>query len=564
MYVEPVENQIRRYFWGGIIMLLMVLICGWAIDAYGQCVQKPDGSWDCNKPQNQLNVGGWSADWECKDGLCFPPGSNQRNATALKDWRTVRTQFPVDTKRPSRTPRNRLPAKISQKVRLATCKIIAERPGVREGQQTIERNIGSGILILRGVKHGLVLTVGHLFREKPQRVVVEFLNGEKFEATRIQTNMNGPDLGVVQIPRPNTEPVDVDLTGFAAVGDPIVLCGYPKGGEFRAFGGILRQYMQTNRTDGTFTDYNQMEVDSDAPGGLSGGPMINAEGEVTGIIWGDGAGDNSGNAYGTYSVRLCQFLTSDIQLPWTERIAPWNAKTQQAKIQSAAIVKAAEVAANASVASAQVRASQPAQRLPMIQAAPPVTQAGMDMVARQMAQDALNQVGSLSARVDAAHDEATGALVATKDVAEKADGVAAGLTALEGGMFGKIRTHVIGLVKSWIPGGLLGGGIIGIGLFFLIRKFVAMQLAALIDKITDKTPWGWDDKFIDPLVWKAASVVSGKPVPKYANDPGMDPYGRPIPDYQPQAAAVVTPPPPTAKEAELQAQIDVLKAKGQP
>ncbi len=59
MYVKPVENHIRRYFWSGVIMLLLVLICGWAIDAYGQRGGGDSQSWQ-DSPESRRELAEFS------------------------------------------------------------------------------------------------------------------------------------------------------------------------------------------------------------------------------------------------------------------------------------------------------------------------------------------------------------------------------------------------------------------------------------------------------------------------------------------------------------------------
>ena len=60
------------------------------------------------------------------------------------------------------------------------------------------------------------------------------------------------------------------------------------------------------------------------------------------------------------------------------------------------------------------------------------------------------------------------------------------------------------------------------------------------------------------MVYRAASLASGKPIPEYANKPGMDPYGKPY--STPQQP---DPPPtqPAPNIAELVAKVAALEVK---
>ena len=475
---------------------------------------------------------------QCENGLCLPPG--------IEKWEGA-TEF----RGVIRGGRNG--SAVATKAHPAVCRIYAEREIMMRGRRAKEACVGTGVLIWRGPSRGVVLTVEHLFRQRSSRVIVIFPNGEKHDAETVQTD-DVPDLGALTIPRPNVEPMRISEDPPANAGDWVTLCGYEgETGSYRTIQGVVTGYASHKTPSGATTPHYDLTVTGEALDGQSGGPIINSKGELVAIIW----GTDGRKSYGTYAGKIEAFLTSDtFKAPWssTNRGLPWNARTEQEKIR------------------ADAGAYTPAQRQPMVPVAPASGVAGYDGEARRMAQDALNQVGSLSARVDAAHKEATGAIAATKSVAEKADEATAGLAVLEKGLaeriFSGVKAYTFGLLKSWgLPGGIVMTGVIAIGFFFVRKKL--NRVAQIIDWITDKIPGQWDDKLIDPLVYKAASLVSGKPIPDYAHDPGFDAFGRPIPGYQapvpvqpvaPPAAVVVPPPQPTAKEAELLAQIEVLKA----
>lgn len=511
-------------------MLLLVLICGWAIDAYGQRSDEIIGRWS-----GQRNSDGTAINVLCPTGRC--PVSGTCPPQAKQGWQfPVKIQSPLKINRQDRHP--------------AICRVHVDRGNGWE----VMRESGTGTLIWRGPNKAVVLTVQHIFRKRGGRTWVEFPNGERYNAESVYSEEN-PDLGAVIIPRPDIEPIKISQDDPAVPGDVVILHGYSgQKGLYNKMPSRVVGYTTHQLPDGSFSKRNDLVITGVADDGNSGGPILNSKGELIAVVWGGGGRDPT--SLGTYTGGIGVFLTSQkFKPPWgTDKLTPWNARTEQEKIR------------------ADAGAYAPAQRQPMVPVAPAVTAAGMDMVARQMAQDALSQVGSLSARVDAAHKEATGAIAATKSVAEKADEATAGLAVLEKGLaeriFSGVKAYTFGLLKSWgLPGGIVMTGVIAIGFFFVRKKL--NRVAQIIDWITDKIPGQWDDKLIDPLVYKAASLVSGKPIPDYAHDPGFDAFGRPIPGYQapvpvqpvaPPAAAVVPPPQPTAKEVALQTQVDVLTA----
>ncbi len=473
---------------------------------------------------------------KCVNGIC-PPQQPQ-------GWQAPRLRAPRQSQP---VVRQRQPV-ILQRAHPAVCQIFADRSIVMRGRRAVETCIGTGVLVWRGTKQATVLTVHHLFRQKATKVRVVFPNGEKYEAEQVYSEEN-PDLGVLTIPRPNIEPMVISEDSPPKRGDIITLCGFAgKTGRYIEVSGPVEGYGQHKTSSGK-TPHQDLIIKVGAKEGNSGGPMLNSKGELVAITW----GTDDRFSHGTYAGRIGVFLTSDRFIPpWgsTDRITPWNARTEQEKIRAAA----------------RPRTSSPAQVVPIV----PMVGNSVDAVARGMAQDALNQSAkALDGVADLSKDVAQAHGVTT----DKADETAEGLADLKGGLLGSIKGVMFGWLKSWGLSGLLGGGILGVVGFFILRKFLAMKLAEGFDKLTDMIPGTLDDKFLDPLVWKAASIVSGKPIPSHANTPGMDPWGNPYPGYQPplrptSATSVVPPvqvvvppaPGPSAREVELQAQVDALKA----
>lgn len=488
---------------GVFVLAGVLLIAGIAFGADCEnCKQRADGSWDCKRPTPESVVDG---------------------------WRAVREKAPI-----------------FQKAHPAVCRIFVDRPIIKAGRRAIETTVGSGVLVWRGTKQATVLTVHHLFRDRGTTIRIVFPNGEKYEAQQVQSESDC-DLGALTIPRPGVEPMVISEDAPPEPGDHVYLCGFDgKTGSYRQTPGTVKGYAAHEIPGGTSPRHDLVVV-GQAVEGNSGGPIIDSKGELVAIIWGTDGRDS----HGTYAAQIGAFFTSDKFIaPW--RVTPWNAKTDQERIRAAAGAYAPPMA-------------------PVAPLAPPGSGiAGYDGEARRMAQEALNQsnraitlVTDLSKDVAHAHDATT---KVTEEAAEKSEETAKGLATLKTGLLGTVKGYVFGLFKTWGLGGLLGGGALGVVLFFVVRRYVGMKIAEYFDKLTDKTPWKWDDKYLDPMIWKAASIMSGKPVPEYANTPGVDPWGKPYPGQQqppapvqPSQPSVVQPSSPT--NAELLTEIQKLKDK---
>ncbi len=468
----------------------------------------------------------------CVEAQCGPGGCPTCPSPS-QGWQAVQPAQPI-TQRP-------LPA---------VCRVVVQR-----GR---DRVIGSGVLIWKGPRRAVVLTAQHLFRvdcghrtmcRKPgcnhrvdcrrpeckrrirwERIQCEFPNGAKLQGERVETNAD-TDLGAVVIPAPEgIEPLPIHLNN-PKPGEQITLYGFGQTGQFRGLAGIAKGY--SRQADGQ--PAWDLIVSGAARGGDSGGPMLNASGEIVGIIW----GTDGETTRGAFCGAVCQFLSDDkYKLPWfddTDRFAPWNAKTEQAKIKAAADL------------------ARP-QAPPLVA----VTRPGevVDATARRMAQDALDRTSGLQQRLADSHNTAVAAV-------STADSSYARSKALEEGIGARIlsalKTYAMGYFKQWgLPGVFLGGVLIWAG-----RRWVVMRIAQAIDLITDKIPGTWDDKLIDAAAYKAASIISGQPIPEHAMTPGVGPWGKPIPGYQPPVAPQPTAPPvqPAPSRADLAERLAALEER---
>jgi len=322
--------------------------------------------------------------------------------------------------------------------------------------------------------------------------------------------------------------------------------------------GIVEGYTQSG--DGRHSD---IVITGVAREGDSGGPILNAQGELIGVIW----GQDGTSSRGAFNGRVCQFVaTEKYSLPWTDKLTPWNARTEQEKIRAQSQIEQEKMRVDAG-AYDRTPLPVPPPQLPF---GPPVPMEGMVMVdstAREMAREAMNRIDKLIAEMEAVDKDTDAAIGTTTQAAtkaaeaaakavEKADETAEELTSVKGGILATVKTYTWDLLKAWgMPGGIVFAGLFGLA-FFLIRQ-QGMRLAQAFDKLTDMIPGNWDDKILDPLMYKLAGKLSGKPIPTYANTPGMDPWGNWYPGQQPQ-----TPPPPIQPDTpQVSPEVAVLQAK---
>jgi hypothetical protein len=136
---------------------------------------------------------------------------------------------------------------------------------------------GSGTLILRNEKVGLVLTCSHLFDGTPARVVVEFPNGQRFGARLVERD-TVLDLAALLIRRPSIEPIAVDKDDPDGV---LSSCGYGPEGEFRTIQGSV-----TGRATSEGASFDSLVISGEVRPGDSGGAVLNAAGRLVGVVWG--------------------------------------------------------------------------------------------------------------------------------------------------------------------------------------------------------------------------------------------------------------------------------------
>jgi hypothetical protein len=158
-------------------------------------------------------------------------------------------------------------------------------------------SLGSGVLVDVNRNQGLVLTNWHVIRDSRSAVLVQFPDG--FQSAGTVVRWDEPwDLAAIVIWKPNATPITL-AEKPPELGEPLTIAGYGRG-PFRAETGPCTQYL----APGSGYPLEFVELSATARQGDSGGPIINAQGQLAGVLF----GQNDGRTIGSCSTRLRTFL----------------------------------------------------------------------------------------------------------------------------------------------------------------------------------------------------------------------------------------------------------------
>lgn len=141
--------------------------------------------------------------------------------------------------------------------------------------------VGTGVVI---DAEGTILTNLHVARAA-QKLRVQFFDGTEADA-RIVGVRPDLDLAIIQ---PSLLPDDLlpaTLASSAGLrpGDEVVAIGFPFGIGPSASAGVVSGLLRVLEREGETTMRNLIQFDAAANPGNSGGPLVNADGEVVGIV----------------------------------------------------------------------------------------------------------------------------------------------------------------------------------------------------------------------------------------------------------------------------------------
>ncbi len=158
-------------------------------------------------------------------------------------------------------------------------------------------SLGSGALVAKTDKLGLVVTNWHVVCDAQGQIVVAFPDGSRSGATLLRTDRDW-DLAALAIWRPNAEPIPLALRP-PRPGEPLTIAGYGSD-RYRAVTGRCTQYVAPGRNH----PYEMVELAAGARQGDSGGPIFNSRGELAGVLFGAAGGHTTGS----YCGRVREFL----------------------------------------------------------------------------------------------------------------------------------------------------------------------------------------------------------------------------------------------------------------
>lgn len=137
--------------------------------------------------------------------------------------------------------------------------------------------IGSGFVVSAD---GFIATNLHVIGEA-RRLQVEMNDGKKFPVTIVQATDSVHDLALLKIEAKGLKPLTLGDSALVKQGESVVAMGAPEGLGFSIVQGVLSAVR--NDLEG-YEDLELLQIAMPIERGNSGGPLINAQGHVIGIV----------------------------------------------------------------------------------------------------------------------------------------------------------------------------------------------------------------------------------------------------------------------------------------
>lgn len=167
------------------------------------------------------------------------------------------------------------------------------------------QSFGSGSYIGNSGEYGLILSNWHVVNDCDGLVHVHFPNGFSSFGAVIDADKKW-DLATIVISKPPSSIVPLPIARTIPVpGEPLWIAGHGPG-VYRLAGGRCVRYLAPEMPqNGTNPIYEIVELSVSARQGDSGGPILNQNGELAGVLFGS---DMVRNTAGSYCGRVSQFL----------------------------------------------------------------------------------------------------------------------------------------------------------------------------------------------------------------------------------------------------------------
>jgi S1-C subfamily serine protease len=196
----------------------------------------------------------------------------------------VITQADIDAAVVRALQEKTLPSPATKAYAAVRASVVRVRAGADslEQDEYAERAVGSGVVV---VESGIILTNLHVVAGA-RRIVVEFADGQKSEAKIVSAQPEN-DLAVIQaaVLPDDLKPATLGSSTALVEGDHVVAVGFPFGIGPSVSAGVvsgLRREYRSPAGERMLSDL--IQFDAAANPGSSGGPLVNAAGEVVGIV----------------------------------------------------------------------------------------------------------------------------------------------------------------------------------------------------------------------------------------------------------------------------------------
>jgi len=169
-------------------------------------------------------------------------------------------------------------------------------------------SLGSGVLVDVNGSQGLVLTNWHVIRDSRSAVLVQFADGFQSAGTVIRFDETW-DLAAISIWKPKANPVPLAKRN-PIPGEPLSIAGYGRG-AYREQRGRCTEYL----SPGSGYPKELVELQAPARQGDSGGPILNADGRLAGVLFGEGDGRTVGSCVSRLRVFLASVGSDGFEIP---------------------------------------------------------------------------------------------------------------------------------------------------------------------------------------------------------------------------------------------------------
>jgi putative serine protease PepD len=217
-------------------------------------------------------------------GACIGAGAGAATYAGLSDGgsNTVVRQVTVENSQPAASADQLSAGEIYSRTHKGVVEITATGASTQTpfGQPQSERAQGSGWVY---DSSGHIVTNEHVVSEASS-VSVRFWNGANYKATVVGKDPS-TDLAVLKVDAPESllEPLSLGDSSKVNVGDNVVAIGSPFGLEGTLTSGIVSALHRQMTSPNNFTINDSIQTDAAINHGNSGGPLLNAQGQVIGI-----------------------------------------------------------------------------------------------------------------------------------------------------------------------------------------------------------------------------------------------------------------------------------------